>query len=304
MPASSRYRDEVIAVQLHSGGGNDVLLPPNLEKGLFTRVQACTGFIHRAAQRFRQLGHVNLRFAIQLHDDEPSCPSFLIDAAADQDPEQLPLIPDFYCLGSQGYAALRQRFAELPAWHERLPMALWRGASTGAGELTLDTVPSLQRYQLCRYTLEQPGWLDARLTAVVQTASAEAERAILQHLVELDLVRPRMEPEHMGLHRWLVDVDGNVNSWGLRWKLLSGSCILRVHSGRQQWFYRHLKPWNTHVPIAADLHDLPEKLAWCRCHQAQCADIARTGQQVAEQIVSRLGDDMDRSVEIYAERWL
>ena len=78
-----------------------------------------------------------------------------------------------------------------------------------------------------------------------------------------------MEPEHMGGTE-IVDVDGNVNSWGLLWKLLSGSCILRVHSGRQQWFYRHLKPWNTHVLIAADLHDLPEKLAGAAATNAMC----------------------------------
>ncbi|WP_186571085.1 glycosyl transferase family 90 [Synechococcus sp. PROS-U-1] len=247
---------------------------------------------------------MTLRFAIQLHDDEPSCPSFLIDAAADQNPNQLPLIPDFYCLGSQGYAALRQRFAELPDWHRRLPIAIWRGASTGAGELRLDTFNSLQRYQLCRHSLEDPGWLDARFSAVVQTATVEANQVIRQHLVELDLLRPRMEPEHMGLHRWLIDIDGNVNSWGLLWKLLSGSCILRVESKRQQWFYRHLKTWHTHVPIAADLNDLPEKLAWCRQHQTDCSAIAQTGQQVAEQVVNDLQNEMERAVEIYSERWL
>ncbi len=304
MPASSRFRDEVIVVQLQADGSTQILLPANLETGLLTRVQACAGFVNRAAQRFRQLKHPHLRFAIQLHDDEPSCPSFLIDASADQNPDQLPLIPDFYCLGSQGYAALRHRFAELPSWHERLPMALWRGASTGAGDLTMQIMHELPRYRICRYAQEYPGWLDARFSAVVQTASAEAERVIRQHLVELDLLRPRMEPNRMGLHRWLVDVDGNVNSWGLLWKLLSGSCILRVESSRQQWFYRHLRPWHTHVPIAADLHDLPEKLAWCRHHQTQCADIARTGQRVAEQVVDNLHNDMDRAVEIYAEQWL
>ena len=304
MPASSRFRDEVITVQLQADDSTQVLLPPELETGLLNRVQACRGFINRAAQQFRQLGHVSLRFAIQLHDDEPSCPSFLIDAKADENPDQIPLIPDFYCLGSQGYAALRHCFATLPDWHDRLPMAVWRGASTGAGELCLDTFPNLRRYQLCRHSLSQPALLDARFNSVVQTASAQAERVIRQHLDELDLLRPRMEPEHMGLHRWIVDIDGNVNSWGLLWKLLSGSCILRVQSERQQWFYRHLKTWHTHVPIAADLHDLPEKLAWCRNHQTQCAEIARTGQQVAENIVSRLGDDMDRAVKIYAERWL
>ena len=39
-----------------------------------------------------------------------------------------------------------------------------------------------------------------------------------------------MEPSDMALHQWIVDLDGNVNSWGLLWKLLSGSCVVRVES--------------------------------------------------------------------------
>ena len=67
-------------------------------------------------------------------------------------------------------------------------MALWRGQHR-CWKTRLETFPSLQRYQLAD-TLEQPGLLDARFSAVVQTASTEAERVISQHLVDLDLLRP------------------------------------------------------------------------------------------------------------------
>ena len=86
------------------------------------------------------------------------------------------------------------------------------------------------------------------------------------------------------------------------WKLLSGSCILRVESLRQQWFYRQLSPWQTHIPISADLHDLPEKLEWCRSHPQTSAEIARRGQETANNVIDTLESDLDKAVEIYAKQ--
>ena len=304
MPGAERrdQRDELINVQLQPNGTHRVVLPEHLNPGLSLRVRACGGFIERAVQRFRKIGHNTVHFNIQLHDDEPNTPCFLIDAAADQDPGKLPMIPDFYCLRSGGYATLRKSFEGLPPWNEKIPIAIWRGSTTGAEQLNKEGIQTLQRYKLCRFSLNHPGWLDARFNAVVQAKSNEESRNIMNHLHHVDLLRPRMEPTHMGLHRWIVDIDGNANSWGLLWKLLSGSCVLRVESPRQQWFYRHLSTWQTHIPIAADLHDLPEKLEWCRSHPLSCADIAHRGQQTATNIINTLDSDQDQAIDIYAKQ--
>ena len=74
-----------------------------------------------------------------------------------------------------------------------------------------------------------------------------------------------------------IDIDGNVNSWGLLWKLLSGSRIPRVQSPRYQWYHHRLKPWVHLVPIQADLSDLYEQLTWCSNHRQECAAIASAG---------------------------
>jgi len=304
MPGAERrdQRDELINVQLQANGTHRVVLPEHLNPGLSLRVRACGGFIERAVQRFRKLGHNTVQFNIQLHDDEPNKSCFLIDAAADQDPDKLPMIPDFYCLRSGGYATLRKSFEGLPPWNEKIPIAIWRGSTKGAEQLNKESIQTLQRYKLCRFSLNHPGWLDARFNAVVQAKSNEANENIMNHLHHVDLLRPRMEPAHMGLHRWIVDIDGNVNSWGLLWKFLSGSCVLRVESPRQQWFHRHLSPWQTHIPIAADLHDLPEKLEWCRSHPLSCADIAHRGQQTATNVINTLDSDQDQAIDIYAKQ--
>ena len=97
-------------------------------------------------------------------------------------------------------------------------------------------------------------------------------------------LRRHRAPWHAGLHAWQIDIDGNVNSWGLLWKLLSGSCVLQVQSRRMQWFHHLLQPWEHLVPVQADLSDLDTKLDWCFSHRRDCAAIAAAGQALAVQI--------------------
>tara|TARA_B100000674_G_scaffold39763_2_gene27712 strand:- start:23127 stop:24041 length:915 start_codon:yes stop_codon:yes gene_type:complete len=304
MTACQPSSDKLITVRLQADGKHQLVLPDQMNAGLAVRVRASQGFIQRACRRFLQMGKHTLDFHIQLHDEAPKEACFLVDAAAGQNSRNLPLIPDFYCLDSRGYAAIRKNFQELPRWQNRLPIAIWRGSSTGAANLTAKNIHTLKRYRLCKYSLKYPGWLDARFNAIVQTVSSEAEREIRDHVQALDLLRPRMKPGLMALHRWVVDIDGNVNSWGLLWKLLSGSCVLRVNSSRQQWFHNRLKPWGTHVPIEADLSDLTEKLLWSKSHPYECAAIARRGQKMAEDVVADLDRDQDHAVGIYTKLYL
>ena len=250
------------------------------------------------------MGHNRLTFRIQLHDEAPKLESFVIDAESGLKTNQIPLIPDFYCLNSEGYATLRRSFQSLPPWRDRLPIAIWRGSTTGSDELTKNNIKALKRYKLCSYTLSNLGRLDARFNAIVQAATREDQEQINKYFRKVDLLRPRMSPTLMALHRLIVDIDGNVNSWGLLWKLLSGSCILHVESKRQQWFYNRLSPWQTHIPIAEDLHDLEEKLEWSLDHPLESAQIAQNGKQVAEKIVQNMGIDQDKAIDIYAQKYL
>ena len=100
-----------------------------------------------------------------------------------------------------------------------------------------------------------------------------------------------------GLHRYLIEIDGNVNSWGLLWKLLSGSCILKVESSRRQWYHHKLKPYVHIVPICSDLSNLEEQLDWCRSNPEQCEYIASAGQNLAEHEAKSLGHSVLKAVE-------
>jgi hypothetical protein len=272
---------------------------------LKARLPCLQPFIQQAAQRFTALGHGSARFAIQLHDEDPEEPCFRFDAPTRPD-QGGPLIPDPYVLGSEGYAAIRRSFVSqpLPPWHARLNVAIWRGSSTGIAELASSNLHSHPRVRLCRHTLRHPAWLDARITSVVQCSNPQAQREVLEQLRREGLLAPRLTPWQLALHRWMVEIDGNVNSWGLLWKLLSGSCVLRVESERSQWYHHQLQPWVHVVPIRADLGDLAEKLAWCRQHTDACARIAAAAQELAHDVVQRLNEDQNLAIEAYARQWL
>lgn len=272
---------------------------------LRNRLPALEPFLHLASARFRELGLTEASFTVQLHDEGPPEPCFRFDAPL-RNPGQGLLIPDPYALGSQGLAQLRQHFTnqQLPPWKERLPQAVWRGSTTGTQALTIANLTENPRYQLCKQSKQLTNGLDARFTAVVQCADSQSHAEVVDLLHQEGLMAPRVNPWHLALHRWLVEIDGNVNSWGLLWKLLSGCCIVRISSTRTQWYHHKLKPWVHIVPVSTDLHDLRAVLEWCQDNTQRCCDIAHNGRELALQVVENMEADQRKAVDIYAANWI
>ena len=123
------------------------------------------------------------------------------------------------------------------------------------------------------------------LTVFVQCKDSHSRKQVEDQLHQEGILSSTVSPWHAALHAWQIDIDGNVNSWGLLWKLSqeAASC---EYSPRCQWYHR-LKPWVHLVPIQADLSDLYEQLTWCSNHRQECAAIASAGQSLAMQVVQR-----------------
>ncbi len=244
--------------------------------------------------------------AIQVHDEDPGLPCLRFDAPIN-DHLGPPLIPDPYCLATQGYSELIKEFEinnPLPNWQEKLNKAFWRGSTTGLSDLNESNLETLPRYILCRLSNQRKTLLDAKFTALVQTRSANQKQKINKHLIKNNLFSPRTSPWHGALHRWLIDIDGNVNSWGLLWKLLSGSCVIRVASKRVQWYHHLLIPMEHFIPIKNDLSNLEEQLIWCRENNQYCEQIANNGKILAKQIINNLETDIDYAIKMYSKNWL
>jgi len=239
--------------------------------------------------------------ALQVHDEEPcEAAALRLDAPAGCASAQCGVIPDPYCLGSRGYLLFRRAMAAAPPppWRQRRPVAIWRGATTGSRAITPARLAANPRVQLCEHSRRWPDRFDARITSVVQCRDAEAQQAVTRELEGRGLLAPVLEPLEMAQCRWILDIDGNVNSWGLLWKLLSGSCVLRVESRRGQWYHHRLQPYRHLVPIRADLSDLEQQLDWCLANPEACEAIAAAAQQLALDVLEDLGVDL-----LTALRW-
>ncbi len=65
--------------------------------------------------------------------------------------------------------------------------------------------------------------------------------------------------------------------------LLSGAPVLRAaaaDAGRL-WLDSRLVAWTHYVPVAADLSDLAERVAWLGAHEAQAREIGAAGRAFA-----------------------
>ena len=272
-----------------------------LGKRLEIQLRLAQQMAHLLAPRFS--GH---HIRIQLHDEDPGVGCLRMDAPVGADVESSPLIPDPYCLGTNGYQEFRKQLLTTPPppWRERVPVVFWRGSTTGTKNITPDNLECNLRYQLCRYSLYEPANLDARFNQVVQCLNNKSRNAVHEQLRQQGLMGRTVGPWHASLHAWLVDIDGNVNSWGLLWKLLSGCCVLRVTSYRQQWYHKRMIPWKHIVPIAPDLSDLGEQIHWCLQNRQRCELIAAAGQQLGQEILDDLNHDLCSATVRYAQRWL
>ncbi len=206
------------------------------------------------------------------------------------------LLPDPIFLGSKGYVAERDVIdAALPPWSKRHPKAFWRGSATGWLDCQgspAQSWQSLPRILLCQQARQHPDTFDVGLSAVHPLTGQAAEAARAGALTA-DFV----PMANFGQWRYQIDIDGNSNAWmGLFVRLYTGSPVLKIASptGFRQWYYDRLIPWQNHVPVAADLHDLPEKVDWLRANDDKAKRIGAAGRALARSMT--LSHEMQRAI--------
>ncbi len=281
----------LIEVQAEAGEPTKIIIP---KEGPISgpRFEALLKFCIGAGSLLAQKTSIK-KFNVQLNDECPADYCFRFDAPLQND-KGGPLIPDPYCLMNGAYIQFR-KFIErnpLPRWEGRIGIAFWRGSSTGITELCLENLKNNKRYKLCLMAQKMTGLIDAKITNIVQSKNLNSYQDIKEILTKESLLSSKVDPWNQALHKWIIEIDGNVNSWGFLWKLISGSCILKVESKRKQWFYKRLIPWTHFVPIKSNLSDLEEKLIWCRTHQNESRIIASQGKNIAKDIINEIGLDL------------
>jgi hypothetical protein len=194
------------------------------------------------------------------------------------------LIPDNAFIVLLGYQQSKAayRAADI-AWHDRRPLALWRGSTTGRQKDQSQGWRSLPRVHLCELGLKHQNLLDAGITGVVQVPDPETTR---EELKARGLLREFVSPDQFNRWRYQIDIDGNTNAYGLIQKLATGSTVLKIASplNFRQWYYDRLVPWHNFVPVEHDISDLADKLRWLRDHDDLARSIGVEGRNLAESL--------------------
>ncbi len=188
------------------------------------------------------------------------------------------VVTDMEYLYRDGHSAVRTEIdARSPPWENRHPVAFWRGGTTGHWDgKDWHTLP---RIRLCEMAAGSGGRIDAGLSSIVQM-----EPRIAREIVESGLLKGSVPPAAFADYRFLVDIDGNSNSWsGLFYRLYTGSTVLKVNSpfNFRLWYYDRLVPWHNYVPVASDMADLMEKVEWLQRNDEVARDIGRRGRELA-----------------------
>ena len=168
------------------------------------------------------------------------------------------LVPNFHFIQQEGFADLGRK-AELMETPYRLlrPQVFWVGSSTGQhcgyGESCIFTCEELQRFQLVRLS-KQAHWLNCSLINLVQPCSKSTTE-----LREEGILTGRVAEDEWMQYRGILDIDGHVDAWGLRWRLNTHSVVFKVKSEYVHHYSHVLKDGVHFIGVEKDMSDLLSK---------------------------------------------
>ena len=198
--------------------------------------------------------------------------------------KKLVLFPDHGALARRGTVrkAVRRGNSTYP-WDKKEGMLFWRGRGTdGIYEPTIWRERPRAKLVLMAKKSSQ---IDAGFTDPPEIAG---EGVVHDLLVETGGMKSFISPKEHMRYKYLMDIDGHSNGWDrCFWGLLSNSALFKQQSEFSQWYYRALVPNRDFVPVAHDLSDLEEKIAWAKAHDKHLEQVAENGKRVAEEIFSK-----------------
>jgi hypothetical protein len=87
--------------------------------------------------------------------------------------------------------------------------------------------------------------------------------------------------------KYLISIEGNDVSTGLKWQLYSNSVVLMKKPTKVSWAMEDtLIPYTHYVPLDENLSNLQEQLEWCEKNQKKCELIAKNSTSFIEQFLN------------------
>jgi hypothetical protein len=189
------------------------------------------------------------------------------------------------------YETLAERIHPVP-WEQREARLFWRGKASGEfhDNIRTRTVQALLSNPLANVKLT---WYEDHIQT--EGLTDPANTLAYQHGQ-----RPFQDYLH---YKYTLIIDGACIASSLQWTLASGCVpVLITHPGNDWWFKRYLCPMKHYVPVAYDLSDLEERLAWLVSHDEEARTIAENAVEFSKYYLSagfqkyHLSNEIDRIV--------
>eukprot|EP00955_Chlamydomonas_euryale_P057415 356760-Chlamydomonas_euryale.AAC.2 len=163
-------------------------------------------------------------------------------------------------------------FADTIPFERKNDRVVWRGGTTGA-TLSLYHGKTL-RHAFVEWCFDHPKpYVDVGFSKIVQNAR-HMERYAVQHLSQSELLE----------NKFLVFLEGNDVSTGLKWALMSNSVVFMPPPMHVSWLMEDiLLPWVHYVPLKHDFSDLHTHYEWAMNNYKECNKIIMNANQFMQQ---------------------
>jgi hypothetical protein len=200
---------------------------------------------------------------------------------------EIVLMPDFEALlGNYDFLSEVAKGTQAYPWEKKIPMAIWRGATTGGDsslEYTLENFLSHPRSELVTLSLQFPYLIDARFNVLGQTS--EPSSILLAYAPYF--AKSINIAKHLP-YKYQILIDGNSCAYSRAyWQLFSNCLIFKQDSDHVQWYYRALIPNVHYIPVKNHLEDLIEKIFWAHEHDLECYQISNNATNFANDNLKR-----------------
>ena len=159
-------------------------------------------------------------------------------------------------------------------WKDKIPVAMFRGSSTGSS-VSINGNPRLCIAYMGKVYEGKDLILDAGITSWNARPRKDKHSMYLRTFdLPLPPLVPFKSPYEQSGHKYIVHIEGHVVAYRLSLELSMGVTILLVDSEFKLWYSQLLEPWKHYVPVKHDLSDLIDKIKWCLSHDSECERMA------------------------------
>lgn len=231
--------------------------------------------------------------AVRLTDDTRPSPFPILAKARRVGQENVTLLPLNHRRHFNKTYANLIKFGDPIPYDLKLPIAIWRGSSTGMtsewqhNEWIPNKPPThTRRHLIERWAQSDSPMVDVGLTEIVQ-------EAIHYKDIFAKYVKPAIAEQDQLKYRYLVAVEGNDVATSLKWMLASNSTVMMPTPTMESWFREScLIPWIHYVPILYDTSDLLQKIAFCEKNLEICERIGVQGSVYVREWFGRVNEIM------------